>query len=81
MSDQVNRYAALKAGSNVVENIILADDSYAIEGYTLQIISSGTFCDPGMYYNTADGLYYQDSAFSSIYPAVPETDSDVLSSS
>ena len=68
MSENINRWATLPAGSNIVENIILAPDGFTLEGYTLTIISSGVFCGPGMFYNSADGLYYQDSSFTEIYP-------------
>lgn len=73
MTDTVNRYATLKTGSNVVENIIVAPTSFTLDGYTLNLLLSDVFCSPGMYYNSTDNLYYQDAAFTTVYP-VAETD-------
>lgn len=70
MSNTVNRYAVLATGSNKVENIILASEDFTQDGYTLNLINSGVFCDIGMFYNESDGLYYQDEAFTTIYPVV-----------
>ncbi|POW54576.1 hypothetical protein C3408_22225 [Candidatus Pantoea alvi] len=69
MSEAVKRYAVLETGTNVVENIILANESFVLDGYTLQLISNKVFCEPGMYYNVSDELYYQNPEFTTIYPA------------
>lgn len=64
----VKRYALLSEDSIAVENIIVAEPSFAQEGYFLVEIESDVFCEPGMYFNSGDGIYYQDEAFTYIYP-------------
>lgn len=67
-------YAVLPEDSNQVENVIVATADFSLTGYILQVIQDGVFCEPGMYYNVSDGLYYQDQEFTTIYP-VYESDS------
>lgn len=69
MSDNTKvKIALIPTGSNQVSNIIIADSGYTQDGYAAQVVASGVFCEPGMYYNEADSLYYQDEAFTVMYP-------------
>jgi hypothetical protein len=66
MTDTVGRYAQIATGSNVVENVILMDATFTIDGYTFNALATGQSCQPGAYYNESDGKYYIDSAFSTL---------------
>lgn len=63
--DKINQ-ALLASGSNIVENIIVSDAGFTLEGYVAIEIKSGVFCQPGMFYNADDGLFYDDAAFTLI---------------
>ena len=71
-------YAMIQSGSNVVDNILIADstDDFATlyPGETLQAVASGVFCMPGMFYNSADSLYYIDAAFTTTTPPADYND-------
>lgn len=55
--------AMIPNGSIQVTNTIVAnDDSFSIEGYYF-VDMTDKFCETGMYYNKADGLFYYDEAF------------------
>lgn len=63
MSQTVGRYAQIATGSNLVENVILMDADFTIDGYTFQVLASGDACQPGAFYNESDGKYYLESTF------------------
>lgn len=62
------KVALLPESSRRVENVILADDQFVIPGYRVVPIEEGVFCEAGMFLNEADGLFYQDTDFTTIYP-------------
>ena len=63
-----NRYALIKKNTIQVCNVILADEDFESDGYYLNKISNSIFCEIGMFFNSDDGLYYQDETFKKIYP-------------
>ncbi len=63
---QTDNYAMLKIDSNYVENTIVADDKFSITGFKLIKIEMDISCQPGMYFNDADGLFYDDAEFTTI---------------
>lgn len=63
---QTDNYAMLKTESNYVENTIVADDKFSVSGFKLIKIEADVFCQPGTYFNDADGLFYDDAKFTSI---------------
>lgn len=71
--------ALMPTGSNIVENIIVGDASFTLTGYTILQIKSGVLCEIGMYYNSSDGLFYQDAAFTSIYVIYDNATGEVVS--
>jgi len=44
----------------------LADEGFTPDGYYFTLIKLGVFCQRCMYYNEADGLFYDDAAFTTI---------------
>ncbi|UJD90073.1 hypothetical protein FS594_15530 [Rahnella aquatilis] len=55
--------AMIPIGSIQVANTIVANDvSFSMSGYYF-IDMADKFCETGMYYNEADGLFYYDEAF------------------
>lgn len=66
MTDTVGRYAQIPNDSNIVENIILMNAGFNLDGYSFIEIESDTFCQPGSYYNKGDGLFYDDAALTLI---------------
>lgn len=79
MSNDAGRYAQLPVGSNVVENTILMDASFVLDGYTFIKVGSGVTCEPGSYYNKDDGLFYADSEFTSLSSAAADNDLEASS--
>lgn len=63
MSNNAGRYAQLPDGSNVVQNTILIDSDFTLDGYTFIQIGEKQACDPGSYYNENDGKFYIESTF------------------
>ncbi|MFU9136738.1 hypothetical protein [Erwinia tasmaniensis] len=63
MSEKAGIYAMMIAGSTVVQNVACAVPGTVIPGFKLVAIENGICCNPGSYYNEADGKFYQDSAF------------------
>lgn len=59
-------YALIPEGSNVVENIIVANDSFKKKGYYTIKYYDSVFCQPGMYYNKNDSLFYDSPDFKEI---------------
>jgi len=66
MTDTVANFALMISGSNVVQNVVVASSGTTIPGFTLQAIASDVCCNPGSYYNSADGKFYADSAFTTL---------------
>lgn len=62
------RVALLPESSRRVENVILADDQFALPGYRVVPIEEGVFCEADMFLNEADGLFYRDTDSTTIYP-------------
>ena len=60
----VSKYAVLKEG--VVDNIIVADDNYSPDDLGVIKYGDEIFCQPGMFYNKEDGLFYDDKEYSKI---------------
>ncbi|MFV8867601.1 hypothetical protein [Serratia fonticola] len=63
---QTDNYAMLKTDSNYVDNTIVADDKFSVVGYKLIKIEPGISCQPGMYFNEADRLFYDNATFTSV---------------
>ena len=63
-----NRYALIENGTIQVCNVILAEEGFTKNGYYLKNIDHAVFCEIGMYFNSNDGLYYQDEGFTKIFP-------------
>lgn len=64
-------YAVIPKKSNYVENTILAAEGYTMTGFKVIALNGDVFCQPGMYWNEGDGLFYQDNEFTEIYPPSP----------
>ncbi|WP_277966738.1 hypothetical protein [Pantoea trifolii] len=56
-------FALIPDNSIVVENTIVAEDGFSLDGYYLIEIKSGVSCQSGMFYNSKDGLFYVDEKF------------------
>ncbi|EIY8630644.1 hypothetical protein MOI73_002225, partial [Escherichia coli] len=52
--------------SGIVKNIIIAESGYEYDGAELIEYPESVFCQPGMFYNKADGLFYDDKEYSKI---------------
>lgn len=63
---QTGNYAMLRIDSNYVENTIVADEKFSVAGFKLIKIGIDTSCQPSMYFNDSDGLFYDDAEFTSI---------------
>ncbi len=62
----MSNYAVLDS-NNVVTNIIVADaDFIKTVGWSAILYTEGIFVQIGMYYNSEDGLFYDDAAFTKI---------------
>lgn len=57
-------YAVIESG--IVKNIIIAESGYEYDGAELIEYPENIFCQPGMFYNKDDGLFYDDKEFSKI---------------
>ena len=58
------KYAVIESG--IVKNIIIAESGYEYDGAELIEYPEGVFCQPGMFYNHSDGLFYDDKTFTKI---------------
>lgn len=58
------RFAVISGG--VVKNIIIAEKDYSPDDVDIVEYSNSTFCQPGMFYNQSDGLFYDDETFTKI---------------
>jgi hypothetical protein len=67
-------YAVIPKKSKQVENTILAEDGFTVAGYKVIELSDDIYCQPGMYWNEEDGLFYQDEEFKEVYPPPPPED-------
>lgn len=74
MTESAKRFALIKSGDIQVNNTIQADEGLFIKGYVLQEVEADVFCEPGMFYNSEDGLYYQEKEFETILPPVIDTE-------
>jgi len=55
--------AMMPAGSNRVDNVIIVGpDGFEMEGFVMTEVQDAVICEPGMYHNPADGLFYFDAA-------------------
>ncbi len=75
MTKSAKRFALIKSGNIQVNNTIQADEGLVIKGYLLQEIQADVFCEPGMFYNVSDGLYYQEREFLTISQPMEEAES------
>lgn len=57
-------FAVISGG--VVKNIIIAEKDYSPDDVEVVEYSNSTFCQPGMFYNQSDGLFYDDETFTKI---------------
>ncbi|HDE2134364.1 Uncharacterised protein [Klebsiella pneumoniae] len=57
-------YAVIENG--IVKNIIIAESGYEYDGAELIEYPESVFCQPGMFYNKDDGLFYDDKELSKI---------------
>lgn len=62
----VGTYALINKKSDIVENIIIANNDLKKDGCYLIRYSDKTFCQPGMYYNNLDGFFYDNKGFTII---------------
>lgn len=62
----VGNYALIKNNTIYVENIIVANDNFHLEGYYTVRYGPEVFCEIGMYYNKNGNLFYDDSEFTVI---------------
>ncbi|PPT85980.1 hypothetical protein XarzCFBP7410_01810 [Xanthomonas arboricola pv. zantedeschiae] len=68
----IGRYAMIQTGTDVVVNIIVSDSAFTIEGFEFRPLQDKTVCEPGMYFNRGDGLYYFDAHFTQREVIAPE---------
>lgn len=60
-------YAVIENNSLIVTNTILSDDGFEIDGcYLVGYDHDKIFCQKGMCYNSNDGVFYDDDAFTLI---------------
>ncbi|NIG17420.1 hypothetical protein F3J37_01840 [Pantoea sp. Al-1710] len=55
-------FAVIKNDQTLVENVIVAEDDFNIDGYTL-IPVGDLYCQPGMFFNLKDKIFYFDEEF------------------
>ena len=68
----IGRYAMIQTGDEVVVNVIVSDSSFTIDGFELRALQDKTVCEPGMYFNRRDWLYYFDAQFTQREVIAPE---------
>lgn len=66
MMKKSGAYALIPEGSNIVKNIIVENDSFKKNGYYAIRYYDTVFCQPGMYYNKNDNLFYDSPDFKEI---------------
>ncbi|QJD69040.1 hypothetical protein HG421_15930 [Xanthomonas campestris pv. badrii] len=69
----IGRYAMIQRGTDVVVNIIVSDSGFTIDGFEFRALQDKTVCEPGMYFNRGDGLYYFDAKFTPRELIAPES--------
>lgn len=62
----MSNYAMIKLGDNKVFNTIVAHESFSMDGFYFVEIGGDVFCQIGMFYNEADGLFYDDKKLTKI---------------
>ena len=62
----------IQTGDEVLVNVIVSDSSFTIDGFELRALQDKTVCEPGMYFNRRDGLYYFDAQFTQREVIAPE---------
>lgn len=70
----IGNYAMIETGKTYVINTVVKDDDFELDGYYFVKIKEGVFCQQGMYYNNADGLFYGDPDFTTLYPPQDEVE-------
>ncbi|AOD13551.1 hypothetical protein VB151_10025 [Xanthomonas fragariae] len=68
----IGRYAMIQTGNDVVINIIVSESGFTIDGFEFRALQDTTVCEPGMYFNRRDGLYYFDAQFTQRELIAPE---------
>ncbi|CAI2401631.1 Uncharacterised protein [Serratia proteamaculans] len=63
---RTGNYAVIKTGGNKVENIIVADDYFSLDGFDLIPFAVDNLCQIGMFYNEKDDRFYDDESFTKI---------------
>ncbi len=69
MSENIKQVAMIEASSNIVANVVAVEgDEKEMQMSGFYFVSSGddVFCEPGMYYNPADDLFYFDAALTQL---------------
>ncbi|CAD7378240.1 hypothetical protein X12_001146 [Xanthomonas arboricola] len=69
----IGRYAMIQTGTDVVVNIIVSDSGFTIDGFEFRALQDKSVCEPGMYFNRGDGLYYFDATFTQREVIAPES--------
>ena len=61
--------AMIHRDSHLVENIIVVSgDGFEMADFILTELKEGTVCQPGMYYNPDDRLFYYDAGLTQLTP-------------
>lgn len=67
--EKIKYMALIQSGSHKVDNVIvISEDGFSLDGFTLVEINNGVTCAPGMYYNPKDELFYFDASFTQLTP-------------
>lgn len=53
----------VRVADDVVSNIVVAEREFTVDGFEFRPLLDAAVCEPGMYFNRADGRYYYDSGF------------------
>ncbi|MCC5052016.1 hypothetical protein [Xanthomonas campestris] len=69
----IGRYAMIQNEADVVVNVIVSDSGFTIDGFEFRALQDKTVCEPGMYFNRRDGLYYFDAQFTQRELIAPES--------
>ncbi|MBV0841354.1 hypothetical protein [Serratia liquefaciens] len=73
---RIGNYAVITTGGNKVENIIVADDTFSLDGFDLIpfAVDVDDLCQIGMFYNEKDDRFYDDELFTKIGGVSAESD-------
>lgn len=58
--------AQIENGNTKVFNVIVMNQEFKLDGYFFITIKDGIRCEPGNYYNSENGFFYEESSFSNI---------------